>query len=69
MTKSEEWEQFSAYRPMIEDAVQRGREQREQEIIALLEDPANHRNDVEPDWYAGVADAIELIKGKNNEES
>lgn len=25
MTKSEEWEQFSAYRPMIEDAIQRGR--------------------------------------------
>lgn len=27
MTKSEEWEQFSAYRPMIEDALRRGREQ------------------------------------------
>ena len=26
MTKSEEWEQFSAYRPMIEDARRRERE-------------------------------------------
>ena len=25
MTKSEDWEQFSAYRPMIEDAIRRGR--------------------------------------------
>lgn len=27
MTPSEHWEQFSAYRPMIEDAIDRGRKQ------------------------------------------
>lgn len=36
-------------------------------IVALLEDPANHRNDVEPDWYEGIADAIALIKGENSD--
>jgi hypothetical protein len=40
------------------------RKERER-IIKLLEDPANHRNDVDPDWYAGITDAIDLIKGDN----
>lgn len=60
MTKSEEWEQFSAYRPMIEDAKRVERER----IIAVIRD-----------WFEADADLIEapsnlidlIESGDNNE--
>lgn len=70
MTKSEEWQQFSAYAPMIEDAIQRGRNQREQELIALLEDKLDEYYpsvDYDVAYMNGFSEAIELIKGDNNE--
>lgn len=42
MTKSEEWEQFSAYRPMIEDAKRRGRES----ILTFLEEERRIANEI-----------------------
>lgn len=42
MTKSEEWEQFSAYRPMIEDARRRERELIASKVNAIINSVVNY---------------------------
>lgn len=67
MTKSEEWEQFSAYRPMIEDARRREREL----ILALLnkmrDDNYQHEETIgyHTGWDMGLHDAIDEIENLN----
>lgn len=64
MTKSEEWEQFSAYRPMIEDARRRERElflkllEEEQAIGELI----LKRDDCNADCYKCVISGETTIK-------
>lgn len=45
---------------------QHGVKWEQKRIIALLEAAENHI-DADRDWYAGLAHAIALIKGENNE--
>lgn len=67
MTKSEEWEQFSAYRPMIEDAIRRGREQREAEIIDTLKRASAYDRLKRNGQLTDALDAtLALIKGETN---
>ena len=52
-----EWEQFSAYRPIIQDAK---REERERIIQTLKENYTNDEDDWAIDW------AIDIVKGLEN---
>lgn len=64
MTLSEHWEQFSAYRPMIEDA-----RKRERELIIALLNKMRHDNYQHEDtigyntgWDMGLHDAVDAIE-------
>ena len=58
MTKSEEWEQFSAYRPMIEDAKRRERER----IIVMLTNNMNWLAEAERNGQVDVVPGVERYR-------
>lgn len=69
MSVSEEWEEFSAYRPMIEDAIRRGREEREREILEALSSDCHYSTYPHPcECNALTPDQVDYIENLIKED-